>query len=180
MIDWDLPFTDAGLMIGDFENLDWMDFENLKNDVMIGHTIGGKHIILIVKFMMQIKKREFKNFLQCFVWEPGKGKDIWRGHRGGINFMEIDNIMTKKQFNFLSSLTDHNLGVIEECHRPIETSYIGKSIGTPTCWRRKKAVEIIERNWIICRYDPRYKICGDVLMHNIEEAREEYLSSLHE
>lgn len=34
---------------------------------------------------------------------------------------------------------------------------------------KRNAVAIIERNWLLCRYDPKYKMCEKVPMHSIED-----------
>ena len=92
--------------------------------------------------------------------------------------MNIDHNLTPRQFDLLVDITSDKICKIERYHLPISEDYIGKFIGTPKAWKRKIAVERIERNWLVCRYEPRYKMCENVLMHNIEEAEREYLSSL--
>jgi len=34
---------------------------------------------------------------------------------------------------------------------------------------KHEAVQLIERNWLKCRYDPEYKMCERVQMHNLED-----------
>ena len=86
-------------------------------------------------------------------------------------------IYTRKGDSGDTSLIDGKIVTLTPNHFPCENRFIGKKIATPEIWRKKRAVEIIERNWIICRYDPRYKMCETVLMNNIEEARIEYFNT---
>lgn len=40
--------------------------------------------------------------------------------------------------------------------------------------RKKNAVKTIQKNWIIVRYDPNYKMCGNVLMTNLKLIENEF------
>lgn len=166
--------TDIGKMIGDINNLDWMDFEKMKNDITFGTSIMNEKIFLIVKYEIEISNNKFKKGIQCFVYDFNK----WTTLENGINFMETDMKMSPSQFNLMKNIISEKIDTIKETHKPLGNNYIGKKIAIPSLWKKIKAVRKIERNWLICRYDPRYKMCEKVLFNNIEEARQEYLSSL--
>jgi hypothetical protein len=166
--------TDIGKMIGDINNLDWMDLEKMKEDITFGTTIMNEKIFLIVKYQVEISKNKFKEGVQCFVYDFYR----WTTLENGINFMEIEREMSPSQIDLLKNIISEKTGTINETHKPIGYSYIGKKIAIPSLWEKIKAVRKIERNWLICRYEPKYKMCEKVLFHNIEEARKEYLSSL--
>ena len=80
--------TDIGKMIGDINNLDWMDFEKLKNDVSFGFSIKNEKIFLVVKFLIRQSLFKFKKGNQCFTCEIKRDKNIWKGHEGGKQFYE--------------------------------------------------------------------------------------------
>lgn len=166
--------TDIGKMIGDINNLDWMDFEKMENDITFGTSIMDEKIFLIVKYAIEISKNNFKKGVQCFVYDFNR----WTTLENGINFMEIDMKMSPSQFNLVKNMITEKIGTVKEIHKPLGNNYIGKKIAILSLWEKIKAVRKIERNWLICRYDPRYKMCEKVLFNNIEEARQEYLSSL--
>ena len=71
-------------------------------------------------------------------------------------------------------LIDGKIVKLMPSHFPSMNKHVGKEIATPETWKKKKAVDTIERNWIICRYEPKYKMCEQVLMNNIKEITEEY------
>ena len=165
----EFPTTDIGKMIGDINNLDWMDFEKLKNDITFGMSIQNEKIFVVIKYVIKLGFNNYKEGSQCFICHIKREKNIWTSIEGGINFMRVEKKITPFQFNLIKNLSSNRVCKIEENHLPEEDNYLYKFIGTKEAWRRKRAVEKIERNWIICRYDPRYKMCEEVLIHNIEE-----------
>lgn len=172
-----LPVTDMGKMIGDINNLDWMDFEKLKSDVTVGKSIPEHRNFLIIKYVLEKSRNNYLENCQCFFQSYEKNKNFWTSNENTVNFINVDRGITSHQKKLLEDLIDGKIVKITEKHLPSENKYIGKKVGTPNTWRKKRAVEIIERNWIICRYDPRYKMCESVLMNNIEEARIEYFNT---
>lgn len=173
-----LPHTNIGKMIGDISNLDWMDFEKLEDDVVVGSTIDKEKYFLVMKYELQLStKRYIKNF-QCFFQPCYANKDLWVSNTNSISFINTRFGLTPYQKKLVENLIDGKIVTLTPNHFPCENRFIGKKIATPDVWRKQRAVEIIERNWVICRYTPKYKMCEEVLMHNIEEAKEEYESTM--
>ena len=98
----------------------------------------------------------------------------WTSNINSIPFINTRFGLTAYQKKLIDNIIDGKIVTITPNHFPSDSKYIGKKIATPETWRKKRAVEIIERNWIICRYEPKYKMCETVLMNNIQEIREEY------
>tara|TARA_Y100000593_G_C4190896_1_gene276834 strand:+ start:51 stop:602 length:552 start_codon:yes stop_codon:yes gene_type:complete len=170
--------TNIGKMIGDINNLDWMDFEKLKDDICFGTDISSKKIFLVIQYEIKLhNKRKLKNY-QCFIRNIKSQNDPWTSNVNTAPFINTRFGLTYFQKKMISNIIEGKIVTITPNHFPCDTKHIGKKIATPETWRKKRAVEIIERNWLICRYDPRYKMCETVLMNNIEEAREEYLKSI--
>ena len=166
--------TGIGKMIGDINNLDWMDFEKLKDDVCLGTDISSKKIFLVIQYEIKLhNKKKLKNY-QCFMRNLKDENGPWTSNINSIPFINTRFGLTAYQKKLISDIIDGKIVTITPNHFPCENKYIGKKIATPETWRKKKAVEIIERNWIICRYEPKYKMCETVLMNNIQEIREEY------
>ena len=170
--------TNIGKMIGDINNLDWMDFEKLENDITVGATIIKESRFLVVKYELELTKKKYIKNFQCFFQPYSRDKDLWISNVNTIPFINTRFGLTNYQKKMIENLINGKTVIITPNHLPCDTKYIGKKIATPETWRKKRAVEIIERNWLICRYDPRYTMCETVLMNNIEEAREEYLKSI--
>lgn len=169
--------TNIGKMIGDINNLDWMDFEKLKDDISLGTDISDKKIFLVIRYEIKLHSKKIKNY-QCFIRNLNNENDPWASNVNSVPFINTRFSLTAYQKKLISDIIDGKIVTITPNHFPCENKYVGKKIATPETWRKKRAVEIIERNWLICRYDPRYKMCETVLMNNIEEAREEYLNSI--
>mgnify|MGYP003650986326 CR=1 FL=1 len=168
------PHTNIGKMIGDINNLDWMDFEKLKHDIAFGYSSTKNIPFLVIKYQIELRKNIYVSNVQCFLLENNK----WKSNNNTIHFLNPEYELNYHQLKLIETVLDGKIEILKECHFPESPNYTGKRIATPGTWRRKRAVEKIERNWIICRYDPRYKMCEEVLMHNIEEARAEYLNSI--
>ena len=169
-----LPHTNIGKMIGDINNLDWMDFEKLEDDITVGTTIDDNVLFLIIKYELKISNKKILKNFQCFIRIKREKEEIWSSNINSIPFTNTRFGLTNYQKKMIENLIDGKIVVITPNHFPTENKYIGKKIGTPETWRKKRAAETIERNWIICRYDPKYTMCETVLMNNINEAREEY------
>ena len=172
-----LPSTNIGKMIGDINNLDWMDFENLERDIMTGSGVNSETHFLVIKYELQLNKKKYLKNFQCFFQSRKENKDLWISNLNSIPFINARFGLTACQKKLISNIIDGKIVTITPNHFPCENKYVGKEVATPETWRKRRAVEIIERNWLICRYDPRYKMCETVLMNNIEEARNEYLNT---
>ena len=173
-----LPSTEIGLMLGNINNLDWMDFEKLENDITVGKTIIKETRFLVVKYELELTKKKYIKNFQCFYQPYSRDKDLWISNLNTISFINTRFGLTNYQKKMIENLINGKIVIITPNHLPCDTKHIGKKIATPETWRKKRAVEIIERNWIICRYEPKYKMCETVLMNNIEEAKIEYLKQI--
>ena len=169
-----LPCTDIGIMLGDINNLDWMDFEKLEDDITVGKTIIEETRFLVVKYELELTKKKYIKNFQCFFQPHRFDNELWISNINTIPFINTRFGLTEYQKKMIENLIDGKIVIITPNHFPCDSKHIGKRIATPETWRKKRAVEIIERNWIICRYEPIYKMCEQVLMNNIKEAAEEY------
>lgn len=170
--------TNIGKMIGDIRNLDWMDLENLNNDVTIGSSINDSNCFLVIKYEIRISSFKTIKGAQCFFRPYLHHKDFWISNDNSLSFIKTEPMVTANQFILINNLIKKKIVTLHRYHYPLENKYIGKKIALQGVWKIKKAIDIIEKNWLICRYEPKYKMCEQVLMNNIEEAREEYLNSL--
>ena len=171
-----IPHTNIGKMIGDVSNLDWMDFEKMENDITIGSDVADNIWFIILKCKIQLSKFKYKKITQCFRHHH-KSFSCLITNCNSSKFIYGDMCLNEYQVDLIKRLIMGEIVTLKHQHLVSEYSYEDKKIATSETWKKKAAVDKIERNWLISRYDPRYTMCGDVLMHNIEEAREEYLNS---
>jgi hypothetical protein len=173
-----IPHTNIGKMIGDVNSLDWMDFEKLEHDITIGSGVSDEIWFIILKCKIKISKFEYREVTQCFREYNKSFPSCLMSNNDSSKFIFGDMCLNQDQIKLIKCLLNGEIVTLKNEHLVFENSYKGKQIAILDTWKKKKAVKKIERNWLICRYDPRYKMCGDVLMHNIEEARNEYLNSI--
>ena len=67
-----LPKTNIGKMIGDIENLDWMDFEKINEDITFGSDIQNNRNFLIIRYQIKLRKNEYFTHFQCFFFKEMK------------------------------------------------------------------------------------------------------------
>lgn len=171
------PITNIGRMIGDIRNLDWMDFEKLKDDVSIGTSMNGEVWFIVLKCKIQISRFKYKTINQCFQQVNKNLLSCWCSHVNTMSFINANECLILEQIELLERLILGEIVTLKKEHFPFESQYEGKRIATLNTWERKMAVKKIERNWLVCRYNPEYKMCETVLIHNILEAKREYESS---
>lgn len=169
-----LPKTNIGKMIGDIENLDWMDFEKINEDITFGSDIQNNRNFLIIRYQIKLRKNKYFKHFQCFFQ---RNENLWLSNQNTIHFINTGYGLTPYQKKLVYDLIDGKIVKLMPSHFPSMNKHVGKEIATPETWRKKKAVDTIERNWIICRYEPKYKMCEQVLMNNIEEARKEFMET---
>ena len=166
--------TDIGKMLGDVYNLDWMDFEKIKKNIVLGSNINDKIWFLFMRYEIQISPIKKKKNYQVFYQNEQK---FFKTNHDTLFYVDPCKGLNKNQEFLLRDLLKGNIVIIEQKHNPISKDYIGKKIAVPEVWEKKGAVDIIEKNWLICRYEPKYKMCEKVLMNNINLAYKEYCDS---
>jgi hypothetical protein len=171
--------TDICNMIGDVNNLDWMDFERLKDDVTTGCYSNGEKWIIVIKYQIELKKNTYFSHVQCCFQPYEKNTNSWVSNTNTIPFINSRYGMNQSQIELIKGIVEGKIETIRPNHLPYHIRHVGKRIATPETWRRKKAIDTIIRNWLICRYNPKYKMCETVLWNNIEEARKEYENSIN-
>ena len=179
----DVHVLDIGSREGFTDYIDFIREDELTHPIMKGCDKYGRYFV-VVKFIVSVetknKKKEIRKFVQTF-FQRYTGSRCWMGARvfncheiistvGGINEKQInflEEILNFEQFktpkagalSYEKGLKFNDLKIYEN------TVYIDGRI--------PKAVKKIENNWYICRYTPCYKMCGDILMKNIESVYKE-------
>ena len=169
-----IPKTDIGKMIGDVYNLDWLDFEKINEDIVVGSNINNEIWFLFMRYEIELSRTKKKSDYQVFYQIK---ENFFKTNHDTLFFIEPSKGLNEDQQILLQDILKGKVKTLEEKHNPISENYIGKKIALPEVWKKKKAVSIIERNWLICRYDPNYKMCEKVLMNNINLAYKEYCDS---
>ena len=64
-------------MIGDINNLDWMDFEKLEDDITLGSSIGNDRWFLVIKYRIKSNWNIYSENIQCFFQAHKNDKKYW-------------------------------------------------------------------------------------------------------
>ena len=171
------PVLDVGNRTGDTGYIDFITEEEVTSSIMRGvdHT-GRKFIVL--KLLID---RKF--VLQTFFQRYRTTEYYWRGCGHGspnpLLFYSFNNIGEQDLTLLLNVMRGETIRITDEhlSGSNIFPNYIGKDV---SLYDEEKwnAVAMIERNWLLCRYDPKYKMCERVLMRNIEDVYTEAGRSL--
>ena len=115
-----------------------------------------------------------KFVLQTFFQRYTDNKYYWRccghGSPNPLLFYSFNNIGEQDLTLISKVMRGETIRITDEhlSGSNIFPNYIGKDV---SLYDEEKwnAVAMIERNWLKCRYDPKYKMCERVLMRNIED-----------
>ena len=81
---------------------------------------------------------------------------------GNVEFMNSYGGMKQQQYKMINDLVDGRTLKVEDCHRLSSPNFTGYIIATMDIWEKKYA-QVIQRAFIVCRYNPNYTICKNIL-----------------
>jgi hypothetical protein len=158
-----LPKKYIGNRIGGTDYIDFLSWKEITEPAMMGVDCYSRYFI-VIKFLINRKDKEPEKIMQTFFQRHSYSK-LWMGcGHATQNLMWTDGGMKQEQFQFLDRILK---GEILEIPNNINSIYPD---GTVSLYDEKKwkAVEKIQKQWRLCRYNPRYKMCETVQMRNYE------------
>ena len=163
------PVLHVGNRYGGTGYIDYITEEEVTSSIMRGIDCAQRKFI-VLKLLI-----DKKFVLQTFFQRYTENRYYWRccghGSRNALLFYSFDNIGEKELTLLLNVMRGKTIKITNELHWTRE-DYIGKDVSLfdEEKWN---AVAMIERNWLLCRYNPKYKMCERVLMHNLEDVYSE-------
>ena len=158
------PVLDIGERQGVTGYIDFISWKEVKHPIMIGRDTNGRRFI-VIKMILNNQK-----IMQTYFQRYTNSENLWMGcgcytrnlfyTSGGINAEQIE---------LVRQIIKGNRPKIQEYHSPEYTHYIGHEVDLFDIQKIRAAIKI-QRNWRKCRYDPKYKMCEQVLMNNLKEA----------
>jgi hypothetical protein len=162
-----LPELDLGIEIGSTSYIDFIEWDQVTSPVMWGLDVYRRAFIVI---KMKIKNRLI---MQTFFQRYIDGK-LWMGcGHATQHLISTDGGMDCDQIQLLYDIIDGKNPKLYVKHRPYKYSECRKIIELYD-EIKIKAVNIIKKQWLKCRYDPSYKMCETVLLNNLKELHDEY------
>ena len=165
--------------IGDY--IDFITLDEVIYPIMKGLDSYNRPFI-VIKMMIEgtlIMQTFFRRYIDGYQWQGC-------GHATQNLLVETSGGMKEDQIQLISDIINERNIKIKMEHRPtnsyIRLLFLGKYYpkinekeGYIRLYSEKEynACIIIQRAWHECRYNPKYKMCGDILMKNIESIYQE-------
>ena len=140
--------------------IDFITLDDMTSSIMKGiDSINRRFIVL--KMII-----DNQNLFQTFFQRYSACDGLWMGTGyHGIHLICTEGGMVECQFKLIEDIINDKIVKIEKKHNPNINSFIGKYVCNEKIYN---AVLKIQRNWRLCRYNPRYKMCETVQMNNFE------------
>ena len=140
--------------------IDFLTIKEVSKNLMKGIDKFNRKFITIKVGIIDSKTGKIKKKQQVF-FQRYSGESGWMGASLQGQFMETYGGMTESQYKLLNDLVNGKTIIIEDCHRI--SNYLNGDIiaSMDTC--EKKYAKIIQRNFLICRYNPDYKLCKNII-----------------
>ena len=168
-----IPVLDIGNRQGSPDYIDFLKWEEVTEPIMKGIDIFNRTFI-VVKLIINNNKI-METYFQRYTRETSH----WHccGHATSL-LISTTGGMNESQANYIKSLVEKGEVQIEIKHRP-ENKYkymIGQIV---RIFNEKKwnASIIIQRHFRKCRYDPSYKMCGNIQWKMHQEICDKYYNN---
>jgi hypothetical protein len=100
----------------------------------------------------------------------------WQGASLDGEFLETSGGISPAQIKLIGDIVDNKLVKINEEHRGYKVkSHDDKVIASMDYWE-DNAARVIQKNFLICRYNPKYAFCRKILHRQFDE----YINSISE
>ena len=153
-----LPILNTGNRIGPTGYIDYISKEEVTHAVMKGKDCYGRKFIVIKAII------DNKICIQTFFQRYADTIDLWMGGQvlgDCYNLLETIGGIKYKQANLIKDLVDGKTVKLLEEHNPcyyLYDSIINKNVVLYD-EKRWNAAIIIQNNWNIFRYNPKYQLC---------------------
>ena len=153
----DIPILDIGRRIGHTEYIDFLKWDEVTSPIMKGIDVYKRHF-LVVKMIVDGNK-----IMETYFQRHTNNVNFWMacGHttRGFLNTQGSG--LIKEQIELLKKVINGENVLIEKKHNTAYEEFIGDYVRLFD-EKKENAVEIIQRNWRQCRYNPKYKMCEKI------------------
>lgn len=159
-----IPRFDPGNRVGATHYIDFLRWEEITEPVMKGIDCFGRYFIVIKMKVddVLIMETYFQRYRSSYNWQACGHSTIRLLNTVGCGLNE-------DQIELLKKIINGETVKLEEKHKLcIDEFYINKNIKLYD-EKKEKAAEIIQKYWLRCRYNPKFKMCSIVQMRNLQE-----------
>ena len=162
-----VPHTyDLGGRMGMTDYIDFLTQDEVPKNVMKGiDRYGRKFLTIKVGGFCLDKNKFFRSaqvFFQRYTDSPYIASACFEG-----SFIQTFGGATLVQYQLINDLVDGKAVKITEEHR-FNSNKCNIIIASMDYWENKFS-KIIQRNWDVCRYNPKYTICKKILNEQFDE-----------
>lgn len=177
MVIWDLGFyykinnfLDIGNRVGLTDYIDFLREHEITHNLMKGIDTYKRKFIVMKVGIMNPKTGKLYRLQQVFFQRYTNELYDWMTATiiGNVEFMYSYGGMNPIQYKMINDLVDGKTIMVEDCHRLSSSNFTGYVIATMDTWENKYA-KVIQRAFVVCRYDPNYKICKNILKRQYDE-----------
>ena len=163
------PYLNVGNRNGYTDYIDYIKLKEVTSPIMWGRDIFNRPFIVIKYYINNITI--LQTYFQRYI--EGCVPVMWMacGH-STRPLIETSGGMNIEQYKFLYEILRGNSPIISEYHRPELEEFINKR-ATVFPQKEWNASKIIQKNWKIVRYNPKYKMCEKVQLNNQKDIEDE-------
>ena len=163
------PIFNTGNKNGYTDYIDYLKWYEITHSIMTGKDMFGRQFIVIKMIIdkNKIMQTFFERHQNLYTNKWGYSGWMGCGHATQLLFDTCGG-MTKSQYKFIEELVNNKSATITEDINPCNKKNIGKKVYIFD-EKRWNAAKLIQKNWKIVRYDPKYKMCERVLNRNMDE-----------
>jgi hypothetical protein len=162
------PILNIGNKGGHTDYIDFLKWDEVTNPVMIGIDCYKRYFV-VVKFFVNNKYKLMQTFFQRYT--DGSG---WMGcGHATTNLISTSGYMNEHQFQLIRDIINGKTVQLKEEHKPDYQVFYNHNdkhdYGQVELYDEKKwnAAIVIQKQWKLCRYNPKYKMCEIVQMRNL-------------
>ena len=164
---------------GRMGSTDYIDFlfpNEVPYNKVKGKDIYDRNFIILKVGIYDLKKFKLRRIGQVF-FQRYSNTDLsysfyfynWQGASLDGEFIGTGGGINQNQIKLISDIVDNKLVKLEDYHKPYNfRSGDYKLIASMDYWE-DRAARIIQKQFIKCRYEPKYTICKNILKRQFDE-----------
>ena len=156
-----VPRLDIINRFGATQYIDFIKWDEVTSPIMKGTDYFGRYFVVIKFFINDMK------IMQTFFQRYTNGNG-WMGcGHATENLIETPGYIKPNQLELIQKVINGEFPTITSDHIPSLNTFIGKNVCLYDT-NKFDAIVKIQRAWLRCRYNPKYKMCAKVQDRNMQ------------
>ena len=158
---------DLGKRMGHTDYIDFLSKDEVPKNMMTGTDHYGRKFLTMKIGGIDLDKNKFFRSGQVFFERYSDSPYIASACFGGA-FIQTGGGTNPDQYQLINDLVDGKLIKIKEEHRFNSSKKANVIIANMDYWENRFA-RTIQKNWYICRYNPKYTVCKKIVNEQFDE-----------